>query len=281
MRFRWLMIFPFVWGALFLLLGALITDPGAHAVFMRTEIEMAKALALLGALAAAFAHQPGEHLRRAWMLVGLGYALFLFRDLRSIPFVAGAVPETLMEPLAAVLVVGGNISIFFGIYLLARTWKMAGLTLPGSRGDRMIVTTVVTLLAVLLVGPGILRSGGLFFAGEWTAAAGFISSIGDLAVLILLAPLLMTMWALRKGMFVWPWKMLCAGAVGWMFYDAILSTGAALGLSAAGVVTFSELARGVACAFYFSAGMAQRSIATGGWQVRADTPQPEPLSAAP
>ncbi len=279
MRFRWLFVFPLAWGVAFLVLGAVFSGAESHSVFLRSEIEMAKALALLGAMGAALAHQPGEHLRRAWMLVGVGYGLFLFRDLRSVPAISAAIPGSVIEPVSAVLVIGGNVSIFLGIYMLARTWKMAGLALPGTRRDRVMVAVVVTVVSMVLVGPGIIRTGQTWFGGDWTAVPGFVSSIGDLAVLILIAPLLMTVWALRKGLFAWPWILLTIGASIWMFYDAIGLTGSSLGLSAAQSQMLAELARGVACAFYFSAGLAQRWIAMGGWKVPGRSETPHPASA--
>ena len=259
-----LVFFPLLWGAAFLVLNAWLLGTSSHGAFLRTYIELSKVLAFLGALAAAAAHQRGEHLRIAWTFVACSTGFFLVRDLTLAPLGFPAMGETTLLALRGVLVILGNLSMVTGVFLLARTWRVAELTLSVPPRGRSAVLLVTTVLALALAGPGVVTFGGRVLRGDLTAVSGVASAAGDLVVLILIAPLILTALALRGGMFAWPWALLTTSTVAWLFYDAFWALGPTLGLSPDEARTAYELCRGLGCTFSASAGLAQRWIALGG-----------------
>lgn len=264
MPFRRLVAFPLLWGALFLVLSALLSGTPAHGPFLRTEIELVKILALAGGLAAAFAHGRGEYLRRAWFLVGISTGFFLVRDLTLAPLGFESMGETQLLVLRGVLVILGNLTMVIGVYMLARTWRVAELALPGQTPGRIAAVVAATALALALAGPAAVAAGRRLFAGDLDATAALVSALGDTVTLILIAPLLLTALALRGGMFFWPWALLTTSCVAWLLYDAFAVLGPALGLGVDATRTAFELCRALGCTFTFSAGLAQRWIALGG-----------------
>ena len=80
-RFRLLALVPLVWALAFLALDLVLQGTPSYALFLRTEIELAKVLTLVGSWAAALAFERGAYQRRAWFLVGGCMALLLLRDL--------------------------------------------------------------------------------------------------------------------------------------------------------------------------------------------------------
>jgi hypothetical protein len=161
---------------------------------------------------------------------------------------------------AGVLVALANLSQVVGTWMLARTWKVAQLTLPGSATAQWLTVGLVGLLAAGFAGPGVLRSGGRLLQGDLSVAAGVFSSLGDMISLWLIAPLLLTALALRGGLFGWPFALLTASYVAWLGYDALGVLGPDLGLSPRAARTGSELFRALGCLFGLSAGLAQRTV---------------------
>lgn len=263
MPFRKLLVFPLLWGALFLVLSAVLWGTSAYPPFLRTEIELVKVLAAAGGFAAALAHRRGDYLRRAWFLVGLSTCFFLVRDLTIAPFGFEAMGETPLLALRAVLVFLGNLVMVVGVFMLARIWRVAGLTLPGRPRGQLAVVLVAAAFALALAGPGVVTYGARLLAGDLSAAAGVASALGDTATLLLIAPLLLTALALRGGMFAWPWALLTLSCVAWLFYDAFSTLGPALGLGADATRTGAELCRALGSTWACSAGLAQRWIALG------------------
>jgi hypothetical protein len=261
-RFRWLIVVPLLWGGVFLVLALFLRGSGAYEVFMRTELELATSVALLGGLAAAFAFDRGEYLRRAWLFVAAAIALAWSTAYLS-PLGFEAMGETPLLVLRAVLVSASNLSLIVGVYMLARTWRVAGLTLPGPTLGKVAVVAATILLAFGLAGPGIVTFGGRLLGGDLTAAAGAASAFGDMVTLILIGPLLLTALALRGGLFVWPWALLTTSCVAWLFYDSFYTIGPMLGLSQEAARIGYETCRALGCTFGGAAGLAQRFIAVG------------------
>jgi hypothetical protein len=251
-----------LWGGVFLVLALFLRGSGAYEVFMRTELELATSVALLGGLAAAFAFDRGEYLRRAWLFVAAAIALAWSTAYLS-PLGFEAMGETPLLVLRAVLVSASNLSLIVGVYMLARTWRVAGLTLPGPTLGKVAVVAATILLAFGLAGPGIVTFGGRLLGGDLTAAAGVASAFGDMVTLILIGPLLLTALALRGGLFAWPWALLTTSCVAWLFYDSFYTIGPMLGLSQEAARIGYETCRALGCTFGGAAGLAQRFIAVG------------------
>jgi hypothetical protein len=258
-RFHLLAALPLLWGALFLALDSVFFGGASYTVFLRTEVEIAKTLTLFGSWAAALAFERRAYQRRAWFLIGACMALLLTRDLTLLPFFRRFDARTLAV-VAGILVALANLSQVVGTWMLARTWKVAQLALPGSARAQWLTVLLVGLLAAAFAGPGVIRNGGPLLQGDFTRAAGVFSALGDMISLWLIAPLLLTALALRGGLFGWPFALLTASYVAWLGYDALGVLGPDLGLSAPATRTASELFRALGCLFGFSAGLAQRWV---------------------
>jgi len=258
-RFNVLALLPLAWGALFLALDGVFFGGAHYTSFLRTEVEMAKALTLIGSWAAATAFERGAYQRRAWFLIGACMALLLTRDLTLLPFFRRFDPRSVALA-AGILVALANLSQVVGTWMLARTWKVAQLTLPGSAAAQWATVAVVGVLAAAAAGPSVIRSGGPLLQGDLSRAAGVFSALGDMVSLWLIAPLLLTALALRGGLFGWPFALLTTSYVAWLGYDALGVLGADLGLSAHASRVVSELFRALGCLFGFAAGLAQRWV---------------------
>jgi hypothetical protein len=258
-RFHVLAAVPLVWAALFLGLDAAFYGGPSYTAFLRTEVEAAKALTLIGSWAAALAFERGAYQRRAWFLIGGCMALLLTRDLTLLPFFRRFDAHTIAIA-AGILVALANLSQVIGTWMLAHTWKVAQLTLPGSVTSQWLTGAVVALLGAAFAGPSLLRSGGPLLQGDLSRAAGVFSSLGDMVSLWLIAPLLLTALALRGGLFGWPFALLTTSYVAWLGYDALGVIGADLGLGAHASRVGAELFRALGCLFGLSAGLAQRTV---------------------
>jgi hypothetical protein len=258
-RFGVLAVLPLVWGAVFLALDGLFFGGQHYTVFLRTEVEMVKVLTLVGSWSAALAFERGAYQRRAWFLIGACMALLLTRDLTLLPFFRRFDPRS-MVVVTGVLVALANLSQVVGTWMLARTWKVAQLALPGSAAAQWATVAVVGVLAAAAAGPSVLRSGGRLLQGDLSVSAGVFSALGDMVSLWLIAPLLLTALALRGGLFGWPFALLTTSYVAWLGYDALGVLGSDLGLSAHGTRAASELFRALGCLYGFSAGLAQRWV---------------------
>jgi hypothetical protein len=259
-RFQALALLPLLWAAAFLGLDALLYGGPTYAAFLRAEVETAKALTLIGSWAAALAFERGAYQRKAWFLIGACMALLLTRDFVTLTPLFRGLDARALALAAGVLVAAANVSQVIGTWMLARTWKVAQLALPGSRGAQWLTVAAVGLLAAAFAGPGVLRSGGPLLRGDLSVAAGVFSSLGDMISLWLIAPLLLTALALRGGLFGWPFSLLTASYVAWLGYDALGVLGPDLGLGAHATRTGAELMRALGCLLGFSAGMAQRHV---------------------
>jgi len=260
MRYRFLVVFPLLWGAGFLLGDALLYGSAAYPLFLRIEVELVKGLALAGSLAAAFALERGDYLRRAWIFIAGCMALLLLRDLTLAPAVIEALAGPRRDLLRGVLVVAANLSQVVGTWMLARVGRMAGLGVPVTRGSRLGVTVLAVLLAAIFAGPGVVASGRRVMEGDVLALTSCASALGDMISLCLIAPLLLTALSLRGGLIGWTWTLLTASYVAWLLYDALLVLGPSVGLGPRGARTGSELFRALGCGFGFTAGLAQRAV---------------------
>jgi hypothetical protein len=255
-----LAVFPLLWGGAFLLGSTRLAGTDLLPVLMRTQTELAKALALIGALAAALAFERGEYLRRAWLLVAGCMALLLLRDATLLPVGLDSMGEQRLAALRGLLVVGANLSQIAGTWMLARAWKRAALALPVSRLSQSLLVAAIVVVVVAVTGPGVLRNAGRVEGGDIAALTGLASALGDAVSLFLIAPLLLTALALRGGLFGWPYSLLTTSYVAWLLSDAVVAMGPTFGLDPAGVRTVSELFRALGCLFGLSAGLAQRFV---------------------
>jgi hypothetical protein len=259
MKLRLLAALPFVLTAALVVLVRL-TPSGHEELVMRLEVETVKTLALIGCVVAAFSFQRGEYMRRAWLLSGACYAFLLLRDMtlgQWTPWAPGpkllGLPTELLE---STLVFIGNVGAVWGTLMLARAWQVAGMSDVDSPGRRRALFGVALVIAIVVVGSNVRIDMLALAKGNVSSLVMLVSDVGDVVSLALIAPVLLTAAALRGGLLLWPWALLTASLLGWLFYDAAT----AVGFASHTLLLTGEIFRTLACVFAFSAGVAQRIV---------------------
>jgi hypothetical protein len=228
-------------------------------IAMRIEIETVKMLGLVGSVIAARSFERGEHLRRAWLLNGSCYAFLLLRDLLYGVWLVRDSGEP-SQYLESVIVLIANAGAVTGAWMLSRTWKVAGIALPWSPLRREVVRWVGIVVGLVIAGPSLYFSMLGALHGEVRAIVPAVSSAGDIFALTLIVPVLLTTLALRGGLLSWPWGLLTASQFSWLIYDATITLRLFVHMEPPTATMWSEIFRGMACAYCFAAGLAQRAV---------------------
>ena len=236
---------------------------------------LAVGAAALGSLVAVLAFDPGDYMRRAWALMGWCYGLLALNTLlfRS----AGHVhprPLTLVEAVASgTLIVLANVSSVLGNVRIARAWRVSGLDLRVPEGVRWGSILASLAVAIALVGGTTWEDLQALLDQQWGSGTSVVSDLGDIVSLALVAPILLTAFALRGGSLGWPWSLLALSSVGWLLYSAAAVLGPALGLDASAQRPFEASMRVLACAAQLAAGLLQATVLT-----ESEQPLPLPLA---
>lgn len=278
MRLRWLPLFPLLYAAAFLALAHTLQGGEALTPFLFWQRILVRVLAAAGCFAAVSCFEPGDHLRRAWFWLGAGTVVILIRDLlRLIP----AFDPQNVGPGAQAVVTGlgvlSNLALLAGVWMLARSWKMAAITLPGGRSGFGAVAAATAALALLVVGPGALQHLRELSQGDWSALVLVVSAGVDILTLCLITPLLLTAVSMRGGLFSWPWALVTVSQLSWLLYD--FAAGLKPGALPPGL-PLAEVGRGLAENYLFAAGMAQYLVIRQVRRAAASLPAAEPAPSA-
>ncbi|HEV2851704.1 MAG TPA: hypothetical protein VHC97_02765 [Thermoanaerobaculia bacterium] len=278
MRLRWLPLFPLFYAAAFLVLAHAFQGGEALAPFLFWQRILVRVLAAAGCFAAVSCFEPGEHLRRAWFWLGAGTVVILIRDLLRLapafdPQSAGPGAQSLVTGLGIL----SNLALLAGVWMLARSWKMAAITLPGGRSGVGAVAVVTAALALLVAGPGALQHLRELSQGDWSALVLVVSAGVDILTLCLITPLLLTAVSMRGGLFSWPWALVTTSQLSWILYD--FAAGLKPGVLPAGL-PLAEVGRGLAENYLFAAGMAQYLVIRQVRRAAASLPAAEPAPSA-
>jgi len=240
----------------------------------RVEGLLARAAAALGCGIAAAQFDRGDHMRRAWLILGTTYVLLLGNAL--VFGAAGHLSERTLPAAAkivsAVLVAAANVCTIVGALSVARTWRLAGLDLQVSRTVRFASMAASLAIALAIAGSTSLLDLKLALGGHFDALSYLASDLGDIVSLGVLAPILLTALALRGGTLAWPWGLIVLGTVGWVLHDASGPIATALGMAPSELKPLSEAFRWWGCVAYLSAGLLQR-------QARLELSAPPPQLA--
>jgi hypothetical protein len=227
-------------------------------------------------VAAATRFERGDRMRTIWSLFVLDFALLIVKDIVASPVLAWG-PRLLGDSIASgvrtLCMLGGNAAGTAAWIILARTWRIAGLTLAGSPAWRRAVLFGAIAVALALVGWGASRDVRQLAAGQPDALLNIVSDVADVIGFSLVAPVALTAYTLRGGSLSWPYLYLTACTLCWMIYDMVDAIGTPLGLGPARHAVVAETARWLACGFHFAAGVAQR------WAVRGAEAASSPSAA--
>jgi len=259
MRFRSFALFPAGFAVLFAV-AALAAGEGGLASVLATENEVGKALALVGCFAAALAFEEGDYLRRAWFYSGLCYLVLILGDVVGMRLLATHLSVHQVDLAVGSCAVLGNATSVLGTWMLARAWTVAGLedddVASRTRGRLLFAAAIVVSLAI--TGWPLVHDAGELLAGDLGASVNIASDLGDTICLALVALVMHTALAMRGGMLRWPWGLLTSSGIAWIAYDAASGGVELLHVEQARWLIMTEAIRGLACAFMFSAGIAQR-----------------------
>jgi hypothetical protein len=269
--FKRLAVLPLLAGLVPALIVLCIEVVRTRQVALRVEIETVKILGLTGSIIAALSFDRGEHLRRAWLLNGSCYGFLLLRDLLFGVWLVrdSGQPSQYLE---ALFVLVANAGAVTGVWMLARTWKVAGIALPWSPLRREVVRWLGIVVGFAIAGPSLWFSINGAMKGEVRAIVFAVSSAGDIFSLALIVPVLLTTLALRGGLLSWPWGLMTASQFGWLFYDAMGTMRLFVQMEPTTATMWSEIFRAYACIYCFVAGIAQRAVS-----VPDTAPAPAPV----
>ncbi|AKT42639.1 hypothetical protein [Chondromyces crocatus] len=260
MIFRLLVALPLLLVLLLAGVSTLLPDPSSRATLMMWAQEGGKALGVAGALAAALAFERGDYLRRAWGLQA-AYMLLILRDavLMRLP------PGTEILGLSVKAWDGGvvalaNMAGVAAAWMMARAWEEAGFEMPAPRSRKILVGGAALVLALVFMGKPLAKDVQALLAGDYAEITAVISSVADMLATSLIAPVLLTVLAMRGGVLAWPWGMFTASMVCWLFFDA---ASLILGVESRHSGTWEYVARDsfrvLACLYACAAGLAQRA----------------------
>lgn len=221
MKFRALVFVCAVAVAMACVVFSLLSPPRTWE-FARLAALFSYTAAVVGAAIGASSFGRGDRLRWAWLLVasyaliGLGKVI-LWGSPRHIGPAVGLLPHTQTALASGVSTILLNVCSVAGLALFARVWHGTGLT-PPWRGR---ITLVAFALGLAVGGLPVWRDIQLIAAGQTLRVAGLASSLGDIAAITLMGPVLVTAIAMRGGLLVWPWTILTASSIAWLMFDAV------------------------------------------------------------
>lgn len=153
-----------------------------------------------------------EYVGRAWTLFFVAYTVLTAGEVFR-RFVPNAIASE-------VCIVVANVALVAAYFLTARSFKAAGLDFSGSRTKTVVVTLVATAIALAICYDAI--SGGFVALREGSLTpSDLISPLADVATFALVAPLLLSAFALRGGQQFWMFALLTTGTIGWMLNQGI------------------------------------------------------------
>jgi hypothetical protein len=220
---------------------------------LAAEIEAGRLLALGGAIAAAWTFDPGDYLRRAWLMGAACFGLLLVADAASLPLVAATLGGR-TELYRGLVSLVANAWWIAQIWMLAHAWTVAGFEEPASG----MSYAGAALLAAAIEGGPFVHDARAVFAGRLVALTDVAAEIGAAVGLALLVPVMRTAWTMRGGLLRWPWGLLTASGLGWALLDGVTAIGDATGSSGPRFQIANEACRALACGFFCAAGLAQR-----------------------
>lgn len=197
--------------ALFVAVAAWLFAPalGQSTVFHVEKMVVGLVVAA-GCWRTAVGFARGDYLRRAWILLGVAYAIIAAVQLLPAARIG----------LAAVIVISivlNGVAVAALVHF-AMAHRIAGLDL-GSRRRSLAVFAVVLIVALVIDGWPIVDTIERLQRGDLDAGMYIVSSVGDLVSLLLIAPIFLTALALRGGLLIWPWAMLAGSTVSWLVVD--------------------------------------------------------------
>jgi hypothetical protein len=207
-------------------------------------------VAFAASLAASRFGWWSEYVGRAWTLFFTAYSLLALGELlrRTIS------PDYVLTQVA---LIGANIALVAAYIVTARSFRAAGLDF-GASGTRTWTATVLAFaIALALCLDPIVGAWQELGQGIGRPSA-LVSPIADVITFALVAPLLLSAFALRGGKQFWVYALLTTGTIGWMINQGIAGILQFLGVTEASTIRSGRVfGFAMACFFIAAAAIAQ------------------------
>lgn len=206
-------------------------------------------VAVASALAASRFGWWSEYVGRAWTLFFAGYATLAISEIFR-----RWLPE--QQLVGETLVVAANLELIGAYILMARSLSAAGLGMFESRTRKVLVTIAALALALALCYDPIISAAQSLQSGQANFSR-LVSPVADVIMFALLAPLLLTAFALRGGQVFWIFAFLTTGTIGWMVNQGSAMVVGLFDGGAGAVRSGRMLGFAMACMFIAAAGFTQ------------------------
>jgi hypothetical protein len=270
MTFRVLSALPWLAAAAVIAIGASVAG-ATNDVILRAPLDAVRVAAAAACVVAATAFEPGERLRRAWLLNGVFLIVLFARDITLALWpndhrVLGVAVAHWQNALVLI----GNGCAVTGTWLMARTWRVARISLPGSLPQQRTLVIAAAAVALAITGGSLLVDIRSVMNGAAQGIVDFVSRVSDVIELCLIVPVALTALALRGGRLGWPWWLLTVSLLSWLFYDAAGTISEFVAVDPRAVRVPREVLRTLACGYLGAAALAQRFAVLGAFTSRAE-----------
>lgn len=191
-----------------------------------------------------------EYLGRAWTLFFTGYSLLAIGEVLRRTISDAHIPTQLA-------LIGANVALVAAYIVTARSFRAAGLDFGASRTRTWVATGLSLAIALALCLDPILTAWSRLVQGIGQPSY-LVSPVADVITFALVAPLLLSAFALRGGQQFWVYALLTTGTIGWMVNQAAAGTLALLGVTDTSTIRAGRmLGFATACFFIAAAAIAQ------------------------
>jgi len=259
---------PWLCGAV--ILAGPLASPSTALVFYRSMLLVAVLIATAGSVAAARMFDRGDGLFVTWSVLAGGYVLLAIRYVMRLLVTMHVMTTPVM--LDRVLLIVHNIAVPVALFLFVRSWRQTGLAMSISR-TAMAASTIGGVAIAIAIGAFPLI-GGM----DNTDPALLISTLGDMASIALIVPLLLPALELRGGLLMYTWLYLAIAEMVWLVYDIWAVARTNFGITSAWALAIDQALRVVALMYIYSAAAAQRHAIARTHASRETLPQSIPVA---
>jgi hypothetical protein len=235
---------------------AVIGDPALRKSVVSAAVLNAKGFAVIGSLMGMLRFDRGDYLRKAWA-ASLVYCLTLVEADIWVLLIGPRIGPDATGIGRGIIIVACNVFTVLSVWWFARAAAVSGLFMVSSRAERLLSMVPAAAVAFLIAGKPAWDDTMSLLAGDMGAIARVVSSVGDIASFILIAPLVTTVLKLRGSPLRWPFVYIAASIFCYLAFDlgdlVLRNTAAPPNL----LTNIQDACRILACLFIFAAGVAQ------------------------
>ena len=260
MRYIHLLIFSLGVALLVLAGYSLVGDPDLRLSMVNAAVLNAKGFAAAGALLAMIRFSRGDYMRKAWAFAFIYSLALIEADVWMLVIGPHVGPDATALG-RGVFIVICNVFTVLSIWQFARAAHVSGLFAATTRAQRLLTMVPAAAVALLIAGEPAWKNTVDLVGGDLAGLKGLISSLGDIASFILVAPLVTTVLKLKDSPLRWPFIYIAASILSYLasdLTDLILRTMATAPLNV--LTNIQDVCRVLGNLFVFSAGISQTMV---------------------